>query len=411
MAIQASSSRQHDWDDMQAEAPAPAKEGFGRYGAAILTAILGLTLRGLFSPVIGMHDAYHTAWAAVVFAAWYCGMGPAIVTTLMSAVGVWYWFLPPGHTFAVTDPKVSATGMGGFLVLSMFIIALGEANRRSKIKSEIEIRERIRTEKRLLARERELEALHSALADRVEERTTELNAAITGLRQLSSRLLQAQDDERRRLARELHDSVGQLLAALAMNVQAVQSTPLEPAAAAASAENIKLVDQISTEIRTMSHLLHPPLLDEVGLASALRWYIDGFAARSKISVNLEIARDFGRLSNDMEIAIFRIVQECLTNVHRHSKSDTGVVRLVRDADRVWVEIRDAGRGIPPEKKLALNSSQQGGVGFRGMRERIQQLGGQLDIQSDQLGTIVKATMPIAIITTPAGAPAGNQEVA
>jgi len=147
----------------------------------------------------------------------------------------------------------------------------------------------------------------------------------------------------------------------------------------------------------MSHLLHPPLLDEVGLASALRWYIDGFSKRSKISVRLEIAGDFGRLSNDMEIAIFRMVQECLTNVHRHSNSNTGEVRLERAAERVSVEVRDAGKGIPLEKQKTLRSSQQGGVGFRGMRERIQQLGGRLEIYSDERGTIVKAAMPVEII--------------
>jgi signal transduction histidine kinase len=383
---------------METGSSAPPKEGIGRYGVAVLTAILALSLRGLFSPIIGTHDAYHTAWAAVVFAAWYCGAGPAIVTTLMSAVGVWYWFLPPGHSFAVADPKIQATGMAGFLILSAFIIALGEANRRSKIRSEIEIQERTQTERRLRARERELEALHSALADRVEERTTELNAAIAGLRQLSARLLQAQDDERRRLARELHDSVGQLLAAISMNIQTMRASQLDPAAAAAAAENAKLVEQISSEIRTMSHLLHPPLLDEVGLASALRWYVDEFAVRSKIAVRLEVAGDFGRLSNDMEIAIFRMVQECLTNVHRHSNSETGEVRLVRDAERVRVEVKDMGRGIPPEKQWTLSSSQRGGVGFRGMRERIQELGGRLDIQSDKNGTAVTATMPVAKTT-------------
>lgn len=401
MAMQASSTREQEWDGVEIGTPAPPREGVGRYGVAILTAILALILRGLFSPILGTHDPYHTAWAAVFFVAWYCGVGPAIVTALITAVGVWYWFLPPGHSFAVADPKVQATGMAGFLVLSTFVIVLGEANRRSKMRSEIEIRERIHTEKQLRARERELETLHSALADRVEERTMELNAAIAGLRQLSARLLQAQDDERRRLARALHDSVGQLLAAITMNMETVRSSPLEPSAAAAAAENAKLVEQISTEIRTMSHLLHPPLLDEVGLASALRWYIDGFSSRSKIAVNLEIAGDFGRLPTDMEIAIFRMVQECLTNVHRHSNSDTGEVRLVRDAERVWVEIKDRGKGIPLEKQWVLGSSQQGGVGFRGMRERIQQLGGRLEIHSDEHGTIVRATMPVAKFVVPA----------
>ena len=387
---------------MQTHDPAPSKVGVGvgRYGVAILTAILALILRGLFTPILGTNDPYHTAWAAVVFSAWYCGVGPAIITTLMSAAGIWYWFLPPEHSFVVTDPKIQLTGLAGFLVLSAFIIALGEANRRSKERSQVELRERVQTERRLRARERELEALHSALADRVEERTTELNAAIAGLRQLSARLLQAQDDERRRLARELHDSVGQLLAAITMNIEAVRATRLEPAAAAASAENARIVEQISSEIRTISHLLHPPLLDEVGLASALRWYVDEFSARSKIALNLQIAGDFGRLPNDMEIAIFRMVQECLTNVHRHSASDTGEVRLLRDAEKVSIEIKDRGKGIPIEKQRALNS-QQGGVGFRGMRERIQQLGGRLEIHSDEGGTIVKAMMPVAKSVTPA----------
>jgi signal transduction histidine kinase len=402
MALQASSTREREWDGTHTQDPAPSKVGVGvgRFGVAILTAILALLVRGLFSPILGTNDPYHTAWAAVVFAAWYCGVGPAIVTTLMSAVGIWYWFLAPGHSFVVSDLKVQVTGMAGFLVLSAFIIALGEANRRSKERSEIEIRERVQSEQRLRVRERELEALHSALADRVEERTMELNAAIAGLRQLSARLLQAQDDERRRLARELHDSVGQLLAAITMNLQTVRSTPLEPAAAAAAAENAELVEQISKEIRTMSHLLHPPLLDEVGLASALRWYVDEFSVRSKIAVHLQIAGDFGRLPNDMEIAVFRMVQECLTNVHRHSASDSGEVRLLRDTERVSIEIKDRGKGIPLEKQRALNA-QQGGVGFRGMRERIQQLGGRLEIHSDEGGTIVKAMMPVTKAAAPA----------
>ena len=391
---------------MESEEAERPREGIGSYGVAILTTILALLLRGIVSPLLGAHDAYHTAWVAVVFAAWYCGVGPAIVTTVLTAIGVWYWFLPPGHTFLVADPKAQVTGTIGFLILSGIIIALAEVSRQSKFRSEVEIRERIRTEKRLRAREHELETLHAALADRVEERTAELNAAIAGLRQLSARLLQAQDDERRRIARELHDSVGQLLAAITMNLEIMRRTPLSLEALAAVEENAKLVDQISSEIRTMSHLLHPPLLDEVGLASALQWYIDGFSERSKIAVQLEIGGEFGRLPNDMEIAIFRMVQECLTNVHRHSNSDTGEVRVLRDLDRVWVEVKDRGKGIPLEKQRAINS-QQGGVGFRGMKERIQQLGGRLEIRSDDHGTIVKATMPIAKSSTQVS----NREVA
>lgn len=135
----------------------------------------------------------------------------------------------------------------------------------------------------------------------------------------------------------------------------------------------------------MSHLLHPPLLEEVGLPSALRWYVDGFSERSKIAVNIDIANDVGRLGNDKEIAIFRVVQECLTNVHRHSGSRTAALRLTQEDGPVRLEIKDSGKGIPLEKQLALTSSGQLGVGVRGMRERIGQLGGVLIVQSDQAG--------------------------
>jgi signal transduction histidine kinase len=231
------------------------------------------------------------------------------------------------------------------------------------------------------------------LEERVQARTAELNVANRSLSQLSARLLQLQDEERRRIARELHDSVGQMLAAIKMNIAVVQSTPLDPIAAKAVAENASLISQINVEIRTISHLLHPPLLDEVGLSSALRWYVDGFSQRSKIAVNLDIANDIGRLGNDKEIAVFRIVQECLTNVHRHSRSCTADVRLVRVNGRVRVEIRDAGKGMSLEKQLDLSSPGQVGVGFRGMRERIAQLGGALEVRSDQNGTVVVATLP------------------
>jgi signal transduction histidine kinase len=233
------------------------------------------------------------------------------------------------------------------------------------------------------------------LEERVQSRTTELNAANQSLRQLSARLLQLQDEERRRFARELHDSVGQMLAAIKMNIAVVQSTVLDPMAAIAVAQNASLIAQISSEIRTISHLLHPPLLDEVGLSSALRWYVDGFSERSKIAVNLDIADDIGRLGNDREIAIFRVVQECLTNVHRHASSRTAAVRLTRQDGRVRVEVEDAGKGIPLEKQLDLSSPGQVGVGVRGMRERIAQLGGVLEVRSDPNGTVVVATFPHA----------------
>jgi signal transduction histidine kinase len=204
------------------------------------------------------------------------------------------------------------------------------------------------------------------------------------------------DEERRRISRELHDSVGQLLAALGMNLAVLQrqSGNLDAAANRALSENASLVDQISREIRTISHLLHPPLLDAAGLVSAIRWYVDGFSERSKIQVSLDIPEEFGRLSDEMEIAIFRMVQECLTNIHRHSGGAAATIRMREEDDRLLIEVRDQGRGISLEKQFELSSSGRTGVGFRGMRERLRQLGGTLNIQSDGGGTVVTAVMPL-----------------
>jgi signal transduction histidine kinase len=239
----------------------------------------------------------------------------------------------------------------------------------------------------------ELKKLNDNLETRVRERTAELKSANENLRELSARLLQLRDEERRRLARELHDSVGQMLTAITMNIATVRSTPLAAEAAKAAAENEVPVQQVSNEIRTMSHLLHPPLLDEVGLKSALRWYVEEFAERSKITVDLEIEPNFGRLPTEMEIAIFRIVQECLTNVHRHSGSNIAHVKVAYNGGYVRLMISDAGKGIPPKIQQALKSVGKMGVGFRGMRERIMQLGGALELQSGEDGTIVTCTMP------------------
>jgi PAS domain S-box-containing protein len=215
--------------------------------------------------------------------------------------------------------------------------------------------------------------------------------------EFAARLQTMQDEERRRLARELHDSVGQTLAALSMNIGMVQaqSHKLDSLGARAISENAHLVEQVSREIRTISHLLHPPLLDVAGLASALRWYVDGFSERSHIKVDLDIPNDFGRLPDEMEIAIFRIVQECLTNIHRHSGSPTATIRLIQEGERLTVQVQDHGRGIPLEKQRALIESGLGGVGFAGMRERLRQLGGTLEIRSGGTGTLVGATLKVA----------------
>jgi PAS domain S-box-containing protein len=235
------------------------------------------------------------------------------------------------------------------------------------------------------------------LEKRVRGRTAELATANENLRDLSARLLQVQDDERRRLARELHDSVGQILAAIGMNIGVVraQSDKLDTLGARAVADNVQLVDQVSREIRTISHLLHPPLIEIAGLASALRWYVDGFAERSQIKVDLDIPADFGRLPDETELAVFRIVQECLTNIHRHSGSATATISIHQEDERLFVRVQDRGKGISKTEQSDVMTQGRSGVGFAGMRERLRQLGGTLEIESEENGTLVSAILKIA----------------
>jgi signal transduction histidine kinase len=235
----------------------------------------------------------------------------------------------------------------------------------------------------------------------------ELHRKTRQLEMLNARMTSLQDEERRRIARELHDSVGQLLAAVSMNSAfvAAESHKLSPDAAKRLSENAVMVAEASKEIRTISHLLHPPLLDEAGLASALRWYVEGFSERSKIDAKLDIPQGFAGLSKEMELSIFRVVQECLTNIHRHASSPTAGIRVTQDEACLRVEIEDAGKGIPPEKESAFVLSARAGVGLRGMRERLRQLGGTLQIQSNGHGTRVTAILPAPRM---ASVPAGHE---
>jgi signal transduction histidine kinase len=215
--------------------------------------------------------------------------------------------------------------------------------------------------------------------------------AEASLRTLSVRLLEVQDQERRKFSRELHDSLGQYLVGVKMNLTMLgKSVP----ANALITESTKLVDQAITETRTISHLLHPPLLDEAGFASAARWYVEGFAKRSGIQTSLDVPENLGRLSEAVELALFRVLQESLTNVHRHSKSPRADVSLRLSKEQVVLRVRDYGKGIPPE---VLDRFQQnrthGGVGLTGMRERIHELGGKLEMNSDGGGTRVLAVVP------------------
>jgi signal transduction histidine kinase len=230
----------------------------------------------------------------------------------------------------------------------------------------------------------------------LEQRTTELVKQSKDIRYLSAQLLQMQDEERRHIARELHDSAGQTLALLGMNLtELVQHAKAKDPDIALQAEaSEELVRQLQKEIRTATYLLHPPLLDESGLSSALGWYIQGLKERTGLNIALEMSEDFGRIQPDIELAIFRLIQECLTNIHRHSGSKSATIRVARDAENVDVEVRDQGNGISPER-LAEIQSGGAGVGIRGMRERVAQFAGTVRIHSDSSGTAICVTLPIS----------------
>src|SRR5271156_2141238 len=217
------------------------------------------------------------------------------------------------------------------------------------------------------------------------------------LRNLSARLLQLQDEERRRIARELHDSTGQSLAALVIHLSAVSAkiADMDPSAAELLREAILLSQKASDETRTLSYLLYPPTLDYAGLRSALEWYIEGFTQRSKVKVDLNVSLGTIRLPEIVERTLFRIVQESLTNIFRHSGSDTASVQIEARSGIVRLEVADNGKGIPEEILATLNSSGgQLGVGIRGMRERVRQLGGWLQIRSWPSGTTIIVTLPV-----------------
>ncbi|HEV2492202.1 MAG TPA: PAS domain-containing protein [Terriglobia bacterium] len=235
---------------------------------------------------------------------------------------------------------------------------------------------------------------------------TERKQAEESLRQLSDRLLHAQDEERRRIARELHDATAQSLAALAINLGVVEtsSRELKPPARNALADSFALVESCTREIRTIAYLMHPPLLNELGLASALRWYVRGFAERSGIHVKLEIAAKVGRVPDDMALALYRVVQEGLANIHRHSGSPSATIRLARSATTIRLRIEDSGRGISSGDVLrspgGRASEPATGVGIAGMRERVRQLGGELEVRSGKarksgrIGTRLTVVLPL-----------------
>jgi PAS domain S-box-containing protein len=227
---------------------------------------------------------------------------------------------------------------------------------------------------------------YKELENQVKERTAELEESNQQLRQLSASLIRSQDDERRRIARELHDSAGQYLGAVSIALDV--ATTEHDSAARKLAEAAEMAKKCTSEIRTISHLLHPPLLEELGFASAAQWYINGFAARSGIQVQVHIPKQLDRLGNDVELVLFRILQESLTNVHRHSGSKTATIRVGTDSQQAWLEVQDQGNGSSLEFRP--------GIGITGMRERAKDLSGTLEISSNESGTRVRVVLPLSV---------------
>jgi signal transduction histidine kinase len=238
----------------------------------------------------------------------------------------------------------------------------------------------------------EVQQQNVELEERVRQRTAEVELKSVEIRRLNMDLMKLQDEERRRIARELHDSTGQLLASLNLNFSKLSAASdlLSEDTKKVIAESAEITSELTSHLRTVSYLLHPPLLDEVGLASALEWYVKGYTERSHVAVDLEISSGFGRLRPDMEIAIFRIIQECLTNVHKHSGSQWASVRLNRDRERITIEVKDSGTKFAGDTFTATP-----GTGILGMRERVNQLGGEFKPHFGASGVLIDVTIPFS----------------
>jgi signal transduction histidine kinase len=291
---------------------------------------------------------------------------------------------PMGNITLIERPLRPAT------LISSVRTAIRSRLRQYEIRNHLE--ERQRTEEELRRAHEELESL-------VEKRTL-------ALRRLSARLMRVQDEERRRIARELHDGLGQWLAAAEINIDMTLNREGSRAIPILQ-ETRKLIDHAISSIRTMSYLLHPPLLDEAGFDAAARWFIEGLARRTGMRIKVDFSHEgielpaakTSRMPDALELALFRALQEGLTNVHRHSSSPEAGVRFRRFPDRAVLEIKDSGRGIPPQIMERFQRTGTGsGVGLAGIRERIKELGGDFLIHSNSEGTMLRATVPFAANT-------------
>lgn len=476
----------------------------GRYALAIAAALVASALRMALTPFLDHQYPYLTAFAAVAFAAWYCGFGPAMITMLMSAVNMWIWLHPENPSNLFQD-MTDLYGMIGFFLFSSVIILMGNSNRRAREQSEDIERSLRQNEVLLLGVKNDMQAEIDRRTGELERRTTqileqaklidlandaifvrtadhrisywnsgaerlygwtkdeaigrlaadlmhtqfpislselakterwegelrqvrrdgtpivvasrwttlrdrdgnfagwlEINTDITArkraedaARTLSGRLLSLQDDERRRIARELHDSLGQYLVSVKLNLDVLSAGIADPKQQGVLDECLRSVDQCLSETRTISHLLHPPLLDEAGFESAARWYIEGFGQRSGIHVDVDFPKPMERFDREIETALFRALQEALTNVHRHSGGSKVEIALKLEVDRVELRVTDNGRGIEADRLRSLQEDDSSaGVGLAGMRQRVRELGGTLQIRSADPGTALAISIPL-----------------
>lgn len=380
-----------------------------RYGIALATAALAISLRWIFDPLLGHVAFYVTVYAAVAFCSIVCGYAPAIVSAIVGFLGVFYFFVDPRHSLSPSRPSEIHGVVGWFFVCAVLIV-LGENHRKQQFRLRQSIAAMTSEATERQRAEAALQQAHDELEDRVAERTGQLTLTLNNLerevlerkraeeqlRQLSVRLMTLQDEERRHIARDLHDTTGQTLAAMKMTAALVQRTPAGPEMSRLLEDLNNLTDEAVREIRTTSYLLHPPLLDEAGITSAVQWFVEGFAKRSGIRVRCEIEENLQRPLRNHELVLFRILQESLTNVHRHSGASAATVRLKFSAAHFLLEIADNGAGIPEECLNRFHEAGHGtGVGLVGMRERVHELGGRLDIQSNTAGTTVSVALPAA----------------
>lgn len=398
--------------------PLPEFRIIERYAIACAMAFVAVLMREVLDPVLGHVAFYVTVYIAVAFSAIVCGLGPAVLSALLGFLGIFYWFVDPRHSFAVDRPS-EIHGIVGFLLVSGVLITLGDANGRKQLRLNRSVSELTTEAAHRMEAEARLKEAHEQLERSVEQRTRELTQALLMLqsemeirkeaeaqfRDLSVRLMTLQDEERRRIARDLHDSTGQTLSALKMVVASLQHSVNGTPGISRFIDDLNaLADEALREIRTTSYLLHPPLLDESGFASAARWFVEGFSKRSNIEVECDIPQRSDRLSKECELVLFRILQESLTNVHRHSGASTASVTLTIDQGRLELHVCDNGGGIEQPKLTQLDEpGRQLGVGIAGMRERVRKLGGRLELESSRAGTKLSVFLPTASVSAPQSA--------